>query len=64
MAGTVLPRPAGVLPTTKVTWETSPHPSALARDCIESSASPRSTASTTRASSRASHAPRASAAPA
>ena len=52
----------GVEPATTVTEATEPHPSAVARDCIESSASARTTASTTSASSRASQAPRASAA--
>ena len=56
--------PSGVIPAITATWLTDPQPSADARDCIESSASPRRTASTTRDSSRASQAPRASAAPA
>ena len=54
--------PGGVLPATTATRVVEPQPSAAARDCIESSASPRSTASTTSPSSRASQAPRASAA--
>ena len=50
------------LADTRATLETAHHVSAAARDRSESSASPRSSASTTSDSRRASHAPRASAA--
>ena len=49
-----------MVPTTTVTGEDDQF-SAEAQECSESSVSPRTRESTTRASSRASHAPRASA---
>ena len=54
--------PAGALPITTITRSGDPQPSAAARESTPSSASPDSSELTTSASSRASQAPRASAA--